>query len=486
MRPVTEWFLYKHRYRVGYALLATAVGLYLLLHTSLVPPGLGASESASIITAAHISLTELPTNIVDLPYLLVQKFSVMFLGVTPLGVRLPSLIFGGLTALCLMFLLKRWFPRNIAMLAAIIALTSAWFIGTARLGTPVIMVPFWTSLILLAATFISQQTPHWKWWKVVLAFAAALSLYTPFMGYIFAAALVAGFSQPHLRYLIRKSTSFHMTLGTALFLLILAPLGWGLYKNPGQAWQLLAVPSNLPGPLQFGQDFLQALSNIFNPYNISFGEFATPLLGLATIALLLLGGLRLLKDFHAVRSHVLLIWLAILVPIIGFNPQNLAVLMVPAFLATAIGLQLIIRYWYRLFPRNPYARVFGLLPLCLLLLSIVQFNDQRYTYGMAYSAQAHNTFSSDAFLIQQKLASTPEGSITLVVPQTQRDLYNIVATGRPLTTVVSGADATFAAGATYIVSLEESNQLATQPGIPTTAIVNAHKETGARFFVYQR
>lgn len=439
MRPVTEWFLYKYRYQLGYSLLAVAALAYLLTYLHVLPPGLGASETASIITASHISLTELPTQIIDLPYHLLQKASVDLLGVTPLGVRLPSLLFGCLTALSLIALLRRWFPHNIALIASIVALTSAWFISTARLGTPAIMVPFWMSVILLAATYISQQTPHWKWWKVLLAFTAALSLYTPFTIYIFAAAIGAGFSQPHLRYLIRKSTSFQMTLGTLLFLLILAPLGWGIYKDPSQIWQLLAIPTAFPDALQFGQSLLQAISNIFNPYNTAFGEVVTPLLSLATAALLLLGGIRLFRDFHAVRSHVLLIWLAILLPIIAFNPNNLAVLMVPAFLATAIGIQLIIRYWYRLFPRNPYARIFGLLPLGLLLLSVIQFNDQRYTYGMAYSAQAHSSFTNDTFLVQQQLAKLPpESAAILVIGEAQRELYNLIAADRPLTTVVSG------------------------------------------------
>lgn len=486
IRPVSEWFLYKYRYAIGYCLLAVAVGVYLFTYLHILPPGISQSETSSVITSAHITFTELPVAIIDLPYHLLQKFSVEFLGLTPLSVRLPSLFFGIMTALFTSLLLHRWFPRNVAIIASVVGLTACWFISTARLGTPTIMIPLWTSFILLAATYISQQSRHWKWWKIGLAFGAALSLYTPFMIFLFIAAIVASFSQPHLRYLIRKSTSFQMTIGTALFLAILAPLGWGLYKDPAQAWQLFGISPQLPGPVQFGKDMLQALSNLFNPYNVQSGETLLPLLSLATCALLLMGGIRLLRDFHAVRSHVLLIWMAILVPIIGFNPNNLIILLIPAILATAIGIQVIIRYWYKLFPLNPYARLFGLLPLALLLLAIIQFNDSRYSYGLTYGADARQAFSNDVFLAQHRITTIdPSATVTIVAPEQQQDLFQLIKASFPNVAVTTAQNAAFTPGVVWIIAADEVPKLTQRPSSPASVIVNGSKENGVRFLVYQ-
>lgn len=487
IRPVSEWTFYKYRYLIAYSLLAVVVGIYIVLYSNLIPPGLGPSERQSIISSAQISLTEVPIAIVDLPYHLLQKFSVELLGVTPFGVRLPSMLMGAATAIFVLLILRKWMPNNIAVIAGLLVLTSGWFIGSARLGAPFIMIPFWASLILLAATYISQQTPHWKWWKVILAFAAALSLYTPFSIYLFLAAVIAAFAQPHLRYLIRQSSSFHITIGTLLFLLVLAPLGWGLYNNPAQAWQLLAIPSNLPDPLQFLKDLYHAVSSLVNPFNVTFGEFMTPLISVVSALLLTIGIIRLLRDFHAVRAYVLLIWGAVLIPVIGLNPTNLMILMVPIMLGIAIGLQPILRYWYRLFPLNPYARVFGLIPLTLLIIALVSFNDQRYTFGMIYSEGAKTTFSSDPFLAQKTLDDLdPAATATLVIAESEQPLYQLIANGRPNTTVVSPAQINLTPGI-WIIAEDQINSVATLPApIANEIVVNDDKDSALRFRVFQR
>ena len=49
-------------------------------------------------------------------------------------------------------------------------------------------------------------------------------------------------------------------------------------------------------------------------------------------------------DYHSVRSYVLLLWLAVLMPVIGLNPTQLNALFVPIALLGAIGLQALFRY----------------------------------------------------------------------------------------------------------------------------------------------
>src|SRR5689334_3523441 len=100
IRPITEWTLYRMRFPIAYALIAIVTGLLLAAYIDIAPPGLGPTEQQSIVGSDAIVFNEPPTNVVDLPYHVLQKLSVEWLGVTPLGVRLPSLVFAGLTALC--------------------------------------------------------------------------------------------------------------------------------------------------------------------------------------------------------------------------------------------------------------------------------------------------------------------------------------------------------------------------------------------------
>lgn len=487
IRPVSEWTFYKYRFLVGYGFLAIVVALYILLFANLIPPGLSQAEQDSVVASAQLSFTQVPTAIVDLPYHILQKVSLEFLGVSTLGIRLPSMIFGILTAVFTALVLRRWMPSNVALISSLLMLTSGWFIGTARLGVPFIMIAFFSSFILLAATYISQQTHHWKRWKVALAFAAALSLYSPFTLYLFVAAIVAAVAQPHLRYLIRQSSKFHITIGTFLFILVLLPLGWGIFNNPSQIWTLLAIPQDLPSPLEFGNNLIQALSNFANPRNVSYGNFATPLISVVALIFFVAGSIRILRDFHAVRTYLLMIWGALLIPIMGFNPNNLTVLMIPTFIIIAIGIQPIIGYWYKLFPLNPYARVFGLVPLTLLILAIIQFNDQRYSLGMIYSQGAKDTYNSDVFLANKELGSLDKNtSVFLIVADSNIALYQILAEERPNTTVLSATQAQLAPGRWIVANAEVEKIPALPAAIPTSLIANDDATDALRFRVFDR
>jgi hypothetical protein len=486
IRPISEWTFYRARFGIVYIVLAAITAALLSVYLSAAPPGLGPAEQQSIVTSGNVSFTQPPTNIVDLPYHALQKLSVQWLGVTPLGVRLPSLAFGACTVLCVVLLLRRWFKPNVAVVAGLIFIISAWFLSVARLGTPSIMIPFWTSLLMLTATYVSQETKAWKWWRVAFAMSAALALYTPFMAYLFVAVALATIAQPHLRYLLRESSSGNIVIGGFFFIVLLLPLGWGVYKNPVVIRDLLAIPASLPDPLQFGKDLIHAASNLINPFNNETTEIVAPTLGIVTTTLLLIGGARLLRDFHSIRAHLLLIWAAVLVPIVAFNPNQLAILIIPAALVTAIGLNQIIRYWYRLFPRNPYARLFGLIPLTILVFSIVQFNYQRYMFGMLYSEQAGKTFDQSPFLAQAELTKLEKGKpATLVVDDTNKQVYDLMAARLQAVTVTTGDQIPDRSG-TWLVQAGQIGHIAGTFGPPQKILVNDHANDALRFAIYQR
>jgi hypothetical protein len=487
IRPISEWTLYKHRFLIAYSGLAVLTALLLTLYAETLPPGLSASEQQSVVTSHALSFTQLPTaqQVVNLPYHALQKLSTDFLGLTPFGVRLPSLVFAALAALCLSFIIKRWFKVNVAIVATMLIVTSSWFLSIARLGTPDIMIPFWTSILILSATYVSQQTKQWHLWKALFGLSAALALYTPYMAYLFIATLVAAIAQPHLRYLIRQSSKVGLTIGVFFFIVLLAPLGWGVYKDPGILRDIFAIPATIPEPLQFGRDLLLAISNFGWPFNVTASQIMTPLIGLASLVLVVIGGMRLLGDFHSVRAYVLLIWLGLLIPIIGFNPNNLTVLFVPTMLVLTIGLNLIVRYWYRLFPFNPYARIFGLVPLFVLVFSIMQFNYQRYTYTMLYSPAAGQAFNTDGFLVQKEADKLPANSpLTIVANKQDQGLYKVVADRRPNTSLITGNEQPARPG-TYLVAENQVVSIAPKLAPASRIIVNDRKDASLRFRLYQ-
>lgn len=495
-KTLSELLLYRYRYAIGYLLLfVLTVGL-LTLNITTLPPGLSQVEEASAVASNQITLdsTFLQTaQVVDLPYHLLQKASLHAFGLGTLGVRLPSVVFAALSAYFLFLTLRRWFQQNVAVVMGVIVAASSWFLNFGRIGTPEIMVVFDTTLILFLATLISQETKHYLAWKALIVACIGLSFYTPYMIYIFLAALIAAYTQPHLRSLMRYDEKISFFLGFILFAVILVPLGWQLWRTPSIVQTLLALPSTLPDPLHFVEDLLRALDKVIDPFHYSIGEGLAPLVPIPVGVLAGLGLVRVIRDYHSVRSNVLLLWLAVLMPVIGLSPGTLTILFVPIILLCAIGVQSLFGYWYRLFPYNPYARIFGLLPLGVLMLSVLQFSYQRYFIALPYAASTVQVYDFDPLLLHGALASPNlrHQPVTLIVPPGQIGLYNINHDQFTNLTVLAPSALAPAPGSVTIVSENSFSQLSSAQltALATTTprlVVNDHKENALRFRIFNK
>ena len=345
---------------------------------------------------------------------------------------------------------------------------------------------------MLLATLVSQQAKGYRAWKALGLISVGLSFYTPLMAYLFAASALAAMFQPHLRYIIRYADKTSVTLGTFLFIAILVPLGWHVWRDPIVLRELLAIPSTLPGPIEFFKGLWGAASAMVNPFQNHIGLSITPLLSLPVFAMAAVGLIRTVTDYHSVRSYVLLLWIAVLTPVIGLNPTALNILFVPVILFGAIGMQSLFRYWYDLFPRNPYARVFGLLPLVLLVGSVAALNYQRYFTGMAYTKSTVSLYSQDAMLLHDTITTKAyrDQRITLVVSPDKKELYGINKNVVKNLTVVTPSEFVMKANVNnIIVSTPAMAQLT--PGqkllLPvntTSMLVTDRKDDALRFRVY--
>lgn len=495
MRPINELTLYRYRYLIGYSLLAIlCVGL-LLLFIDKIPEGLSHAEEASALTSSQVTFNQnflSATNMVDLPYHLVQKASLKLFGLGTFGVRLPSLIFAAFSMLFLLLILRRWLQENVAIAWGILVATSTWFLMLGRSGTPDIMVVFWTSLILLLATLVSQQSRGYQAWKALALVSIALSFYTPLMAYLFIASALAAMFQPHLRYVIRYAEKTSITLGLVLFIILLIPLAWNVWREPIVLRELLALPATFPGPIAFFQGLGTGIGSIVNPFQYSIGSIITPLLGIPTIAFAAFGLIRTIGDYHSVRSYVLLLWLAVLLPIIGLNPESPHVMFVLVMLLGAIGTQVFFRYWYDLFPRNPYARVFGLIPLALLLGSTINFNYQRYYVGTVYARSSVQLYDPNPLLLHDTLSSKTyrDQRIILVTTPDRKQLYEIDKTIAKNLIVTTPSQYTPSANTNNIIvdtaaeSQLTSDQRAALPKTPTNILVTDRKDDALRFRIY--
>src|SRR5574344_280188 len=99
-RRVTDYFVYRWRYIIGYSFIVVVIGIMLAVAAFYIPHELRQGEIDSALTSASLGTSTMtPEAAIDLPYHLLQKFSFMLFGVSTFTIKLPSIILGAFTAL---------------------------------------------------------------------------------------------------------------------------------------------------------------------------------------------------------------------------------------------------------------------------------------------------------------------------------------------------------------------------------------------------
>lgn len=415
---LTSLVMYKWRFFIGYGLLALFLLLLLIVSGIYSPGGLSNSEINSLVQSSNIDVTQLNSSgIINAPYHLFQDFVLSSLGVNEFSIKLPSLIIGFFTSVGLIILLNKWFKGYIAMLASFIAITTGQLLFLSQNGTPTIMYVFWSVWLLLFATLIAKKAKFVTLYKILFFFFAALSLYTPLSIYVLIALVVTAFLHPHLRFIVLNLSKLRLSIAVSVGLLVIFPLIYQIYSDPGLILTLLGVPNQMP-------NFVNNLQELFKFYlgfaSPSAGEIMTPVFGMGSMALVALGINNIVKTRATAQSYLIIVWCLCLIPVIIISPSLTAITLLPLVLLLAAGLDSLITYWYKLFPRNPYARIAGFIPISLLILSLSFSGLERYYYGYHYDPNTASSFSKDLSLL-------PKDTTILVVSEKENNFYNAVA-----------------------------------------------------------
>lgn len=465
------------------ALFALVLTLWQL---SSIGPGIAAPEKASAIAAAtwhwnwqQWQTTDLP--IVNLPYLFLQKISIAGLGLSTLSIRLPSAIIGLTTCGVFILLMQRLYKPHVAVVASAILVASSWFIGIARFGTAYIMIPFVWTLATYSFVRLIRLDKLGFAWAALAALAAGLALYTPYGIYALATGVVLVLMHPTARRAVTGLTGPQVVLGLFIFIPMLVPLGWGLYKDPSQAWLLFGLSSQLPTVHQFITNLSETLKALVwrAPELPELRLANLPVLGIGTIALMVAGIYRCIRDWRAMRTQFVLVNILLIVLIVSLNPynKNYAVLIMPIYLLVATGVTVLFREWYKLFPRNPYARSFALVPIIIFLGLLVSYSYQRYFIAWARTDQTYQVYPNDLDLARRQMSAHP--SVTLVVPTSDLQWYQLLARQYPAATVAP-IQPTPAPEAILLSGALPLQPAATQTVAP---IVNDYQNQALRFWL---
>ena len=432
---ISKLFLYRYRFIIGYIILGLAftgllIGLPLIAQT-----GLSNAEIESATSSYYLGKDGiLNGDLVDLPYRVLQKFSIMLLGLTSYAIKLPSIIVGLLLGFLLILLLNRWFKNNVSLLASCLIVLSTPFLFLASSGTPLIMIVFWPTILLWLGSKIQGEKRPKPLYSFIFAIALLLSIFTPYMIYFAIFCVVFVLCQPHLRFIVKRLPKLPLVLVGLIILGGFTALGVSIYHHPETIMELLFAKNFEIG--NFFNNILAGLAPLFSWTGSLESVFLSPLVSLPIFALALIGLFSTTKGFFASRNSIASILIVFCLLITGFNPNAIIFFILPFSILIAHGLKYLLEKWYGLFPENPYARISALIPLTILFAIMIIPGLLQYIYGYRYNPKVANEFSYTLNVIRANL--TNENLVT----QENTEFYRILeeSTDLKITNEVTDAE----------------------------------------------
>ncbi len=473
----SKFLTYRFRYQIGYSFVVLIFIALLVVAGLFVPGGLSEAERAQFVDTASMDLQNIDTlAIPNMPFFTMQRLSMELLGPTEFAFKLPALVAALFAGIGAVFLLRRWFKPNIAILATIIMITTGQFLFVAQAGSGAITYLLWPIWLLLAATMITSSPHNKRFWKLLFFVILPLSLYTPLGIYLAFAICSAGLLHPHVRYVLKRMPIPHLLLLLFISLSVVTPLMYLSLNRPSLLLDLLGMPATWPPDLWANLQILsQQYLNFIWPQS---GTLMTPVLGLGSIALILLGAWQQFTIRYTARSYTLVAWILLLLPVLVVNPEFASVGFVPLLLLLASGLSYILRFWYDMFPRNPYARFIGIIPLAILVFGLVISGLGRYFDGYRYDPVTATSFSHDVSLYNEHIDS--KNISKLVVTNKERPFYLALVSyddTPPLILSVTPSSGEFAATHDAHKQIDLT---------PTKIITTATSEESDRFYIYKK
>lgn len=402
--PISKLFLYRYRFVIGYVVLGMAFVALLVGLPMIAQKGLSEAEIESATTSYYLGKDGiLNGDLVDLPYRVLQKYSIRFLGLTAYAIKLPSIIVGLVLGFLLILLLNRWFKSNVSLLASCLIVLSTPFLFLAGSGTPLIMLVFWPTLLLWLGSKIQGEKKPKPLYSFVFALAMLMSIFTPYMIYFAVFCVLFVMLQPHLRFIVKHLPKIPLLL---IFLIIaggFTALGISIYHHPETIMELLFASDFQIG--DFFNNIATGLAPVFSWYNSLEEVFLSPLVSLPTFALALIGLFSTTKGFFASRNSIASILLVFCLIITGFNPNAVVFFILPFAILIAHGIKYLLEKWYGLFPENPYARIFALLPLTVLFGIMIIPGLLQYVYGYRYNPSVATQFDYRLEVIRENLTN---------------------------------------------------------------------------------
>lgn len=482
---------------LGFAALAILVFTLLIYKFWNFPNGLSDAEIASATLAGNLDVKNFAAGgVVNLPWLLLQKLSIKIFGLSAFSLRLPAVMVAILAVAGVILIAYRAFAkkfgRTVAVVAGLLFATLPTFLLLARTGAAPIFTLFLLILIVAAAaeiTTLDVGQPSAKIralvWKIVLGAALALVIYAPGGIYFAGAFVLVGLLHPKVRLMLVRVRLWKMAIGAAVGLVILSPLILAIVaeigRGDGAIWRSL-----LDIPAQWSAANFGVALGIIGGWTPGFrGGILTPIANVALIILALVGLWRLAKSIFAARTYLIFSLLIVAFGLAFVDPAQSFLLILLLILLATVGVAALVDDWFSRFPRNPYARGLAVALLGALFVGVAWTNVGATVWALNYNRAAVYAYDQEFSAVARYAAQNNSPKIQLVVANSQRDFYAILARENPKLTVVSSdvfaKNPSPAADAKLLIL---NSAKVENPPVPREIITNAQAKNSVLMRIY--
>jgi hypothetical protein len=308
--------------------------------------------------------------------------------------RVPSIVFAILAVLAVAGVLKIWYGNRTALFGTVLFATASWTLHVARLASTDALYLSIVPLIILSHALTQRYFR-----KSLVYFGTIIMwcilLYVPGVVWfliinklLLRKELVAGW-RLYGRW-------WQRTIYVLLGIIWLPLLIRSFIRHPNTIRIWLGLPEKFASFSHTVKQFLAVFVHLFvrGPQYPQLWLARTPVLDVMALAMCVIGIYFYVRHYKAIRTRFLFsIFLAGVILISLGGPVPLSLLVPLLYLFVASGIAYMIREWFRVFPKNPFARNFGVIFITVAVVLSCFYNLRSYFIVWPHDATTRVVFN---------------------------------------------------------------------------------------------
>lgn len=384
------------------AILALCLSIFAVLSSI---PEKGAVQEQSTANDAS-SLRVIINNPVNAPYKLATYASTSLSPSVRL-VRAVSFIFYIGACVAMFYALRHWHTLQTSVITTAAFATNSVVLAVGRLGTTLITV---MSFFIFSSMLLWQlHTKSNKFVPIIVLVALGSLLYTPGAIWFFLVLGIVYFNR--FKKLFNNVKRLAIFVGLALSVLLITPLILSFIRDSETLNQWLLIPANLElsevprAILRVPSAFIYRM-----PAEPLINVGRLPIFDIASGILFLIGLNAYRRKLKLDRTKVMIgsAIVAVVVGALGELTISIILLLPFAYSIIAAGIEYLLDEWYSVFPRNPYARSFGLLLITSVVLFSIYYQMTRFFVVWPQTPETRSVYNQSRIIYDTQSTDTIE------------------------------------------------------------------------------